>query len=241
MHFISTRGGGVSEGKYGTLNLSSNVNDDPSSVFENRNRLANSLGIPLIRIVFPDQCHTTNIKEINSHSSYIDLSETDGLITRENNICLCILAADCVPVLLYDPVQHAIAALHAGWRGTCGQIVIKAIEFMVAKYRSNPEQIIACIGPAISMECYDVNKDVSSFFQSLFYDFPEIIWKNPKTKKEHIDLKLANSILLQRSGLKAHHIEINPLCTYRSPSLLFSARRDGIECGRFSAGIMMSF
>jgi YfiH family protein len=239
VHFITIRQGGLSEGKYASLNLSLKVNDNPHHVHENLTRLADSIGIPLDHLVIPDQCHTSHIKEVREINLAIDVSDTDGLITKDKGICLFVLVADCVPVILYDPVQRAVAALHAGWRGTYKRIVCRGVERMVRTFGSRPENILAGIGPAISLEQYEVGSEVSGNFHLLFSDPPEVISKNPQTGKEHLDLKTANSILLQRSGLKKENIEISPLCTFSAPEIFFSARRDGIECGRFATGIML--
>jgi YfiH family protein len=238
-HFITTREGGVSEAKYHSLNLSYNVPDDIQHVKTNRQILADYIGIQANELVFPDQCHASRIMEVNG-SNYKRLhKETDGLITREKGLCLCILAADCVPVILYDPVRQAIAALHAGWRGTYSRIVCRGVERMVRVFGSKPQNILAGIGPAISQLHYEVGEDVEKHFHILFSDYPEIFKKNERTGKAHLDLKNANSILLQRSGVLKEHIEVSSVCTYSSPELLFSARRDGLECGRFATGVML--
>ncbi len=239
VHFVTTREGGVSEGKYANLNLSLRVKDNPGHVIENRGRLADILGIMEHNIFFPDQCHTDRVKEIKKSELPIDLTATDGLVTNEKGLCLCIHTADCVPVLLYDPVQRVIAAVHAGWRGTYGRIVSRAVERMVRTYACKPENILACIGPAISQEIYEVGEEVTGHFRLLFADYPEVIRNNPHTGKDHIDLKVSNRILLRRAGLCNEHIEISTVCTYKSVDNFFSARRDGFECGRFATGIMM--
>jgi len=238
-HFITSRRGGISEGRYASLNLSLKVNDDLLHVTKNHSLLAETLGIASGKIFFPDQCHTDRVKEITESSTPAYLESTDGLVTCVRGVCLCVLAADCVPVLLYDPVERVVAALHAGWRGTYEQIVSKAIERMVQTRGCKPDRILACIGPAISQEHYEVGDEVSAYFRLLFSDHPEIVKRNPETNNDHIDLKKANHILLQRGGVKEDHIEISELCTYSHPELFFSARRDGADSGRFATGIML--
>jgi YfiH family protein len=239
IHFTTTRRGGGSEGKYSSLNLSNKVLDEPEHVKNNRSQVAETLGIPFERMLFPDQCHSDRVKEVDANSHPADMERTDGLVTRAKGVCLCILAADCVPVLLYDPVEGAIAALHAGWKGTYGRIVSRAVERMVRTWACKPEHILACIGPAISQNRYEVGDEVSQYFRLLFSDYPHIIRRNENTGKDNLDLKEANRILLHRAGVKDEHIEISPLCTYDRPDLFFSARRDGMHCGRFASGIMI--
>ncbi len=102
-HFVSTRLGENSKGFYASLNLSMKVGDDSHVVARNRSMLAKGMGITKENLLFPDQCHTNHVKEADSGTSAADLHETDALITQTKGICLCVLAADCVPVLLYDP------------------------------------------------------------------------------------------------------------------------------------------
>jgi polyphenol oxidase len=238
-YFITTRSGGTSIGEYSSLNLSMKVGDDVLSVSENRRRLAETLGLQEQQLFYPDQCHTDRVKEIAKTNLTVDLTSTDGLVTCDKGICLCVLAADCVPILLFDPVQHIVAALHAGWRGTYERIVSRAIEQMARTYTSKPEHILACIGPAISQKNYEVGDEVSAFFNILFSHHPAIIWKNPQTGRDHIDLQGANRILMHTAGLLDEHIEIIDLCTFSNPDILFSARRDGHQCGRFASGIFL--
>ena len=238
-HFISTRKGGVSSGKYASLNLSEKVGDNPERVIENRKRIATYLGIEAKNLLVPDQCHTDNVKVLTGEWREIDLGNTDALITDQPGICLCLLAADCVPVLLFDPVKRVIASAHAGWRGTVGRIVIRTVEQMIKQYRTNPGDVLAGIGPAISQEKFETGDKVAERFQFLFSDHPEILWKNPETEKTHIDLQAANHILLQRIGLLEENIETVQICTFANSGLFFSARRDGIQCGRFGTGIML--
>jgi polyphenol oxidase len=213
--------------------------DNEAVVIENRLALAETCSISPLQMLFPDQCHSSRVIDIVSTVDPFDLSNTDGLVTRRKGICLCILAADCVPILLYDPFEQVIAALHAGWRGTYGRIVSRAIERMVKIYGCKPAHILAGIGPSISQQQYEVGNEVSGYFKLLFSDHPEIVKKNPDTGKDHIDLQGANRILLHRAGLKDEHMEVSSLCTFNNPDLFFSARRDGVECGRFATGIML--
>lgn len=238
-HFISTRKGGVSSGKYASLNLSENVGDNLEQVLENRKRIAIYLGIEVENLLIPDQCHTNNVKVLTDRWNDIDLGNTDALITNQPGICLCILAADCVPVLLYDPVQQVVASVHAGWRGTAGRIISRTAEQMIKQFGTKPGDILAGIGPAISQANFETGDEVAEQFHFLFSDHPEILWKNPETGKIHIDLQAANHILLQRAGLHEENIETIQICTFANPDLFFSARRDGIKCGRFGTGIML--
>jgi YfiH family protein len=238
-HFITTRYGGTSQGLYSSLNLSLKVGDINSVVTGNRSLLASALKIKEEQIVFPDQCHTNHVKEVHSATLISDLADTDALITQTTGVCLCVLTADCVPILLYDAKEHAIAAIHAGWRGTAGRIIPRTIEQMVKVYYSQPKNIMACMGPAISQKNYEVGDEVADNFRIFFQDVPSVIRKNKESGKFHIDLWEANRQLLLRYGVQPGNIEISNLCTYNIPEWFFSARRDGIQCGRFGTGIML--
>ena len=115
----------------------------------NRKKLAEILGIPSDRLVFPRQTHTNCVAEIYGLPEE-ELQETDALVTNRPGICLCVQTADCVPILLFDPKQKVVAAIHAGWRGTVKKIAGESIEKMKTGYHSRAENIFAAVGPSIS-------------------------------------------------------------------------------------------
>jgi YfiH family protein len=238
-NFISTRRGGVSKGNFQSLNLSLKSGDLLEYVIQNRSILAKEIGLQPDHLLFPDQCHTNRVKIVSKEDSHRDLAETDALVTDQAGIGLCILAADCVPVLLFDPVRKVVAAMHAGWKGTVRQIVTTTIGQMKNSFGSDPCNILAGIGPAISQKKYEVGDEVTAQFRTLFNDHPEIIWRNPQTGSDHLDLQEANRILLLESGISTKNIEVMRICTWSNPDLFFSARRDGFNCGRFATGIML--
>lgn len=238
-HFITTKFGGSSIAQFSSLNLSFKVGDRKNIVASNRSILAKTLEIPEEKILFPDQCHTNHIKVVEAGTSLQDLPETDALITQTTGLCLCVLTADCVPVLLFDPKEKVVAAIHAGWRGTVGRIVPRTIERMVKSFSSRPENIVAAIGPSISQRNYEVGNEVAEKFHVFFHDKPSIIKKKKEGGKYHIDLKEANKELLLRNGVKDKNLEISEKCTFDMPDLFFSARRDGLQSGRFATGIML--
>jgi YfiH family protein len=239
VHCVTTRNGGVSEGLYESLNLSFIVEDDPEKVKKNCSLLTGYLDIPKERLYFPDQCHTANVKEVSNNTKPDELTNTDALVTHEKQLCLTVLTADCVPVLLYDEEKQVIAAIHAGWRGTVQKIVSHTVSFMKERYKSNPGNIFACIGPSISWQNYDVGNEVTTGLERIFNDTQEIIKHNIISGKDHIDLWEANLQLLLYSGLQKQHIELSGMCTFDNRSLFFSSRRNGIKCGRFASCIML--
>jgi len=219
-----------------SYNLSMKVGHDKKVVVENRQLLAESLGVGLSDILIPDQCHTNNIEIVKFGSN--EYKETDALITNLPNVCLTVLAADCVPILLYDPIKNVIAAVHAGWRGIEKEIVLKTVDKMKQHFACNPLQMITYIGPSICSDCYQVGSEVVEKFRNKGY--PNYIFKNFADQGwANIDLWEINRIQLMRAGLNENNIEISGICTFESKNL-FSARRDGFSTGRFGVGIIMT-
>jgi hypothetical protein len=243
-HFCTSREGGVSVGNYASFNLSPFSGDNELSFGENKQILCDKLGIDSKRLIIPYQTHGSEIREINE--TFLDLSSAekeayldgvDVVVTRLPGICVGVTTADCVPLLFFDPTKQVVAAVHAGWRGTCAGIAGKTVRFMVEKYNSIPEDILVAIGPSISAEVYEVGVEVVDEFKAAGFDLPEII----ETRNNSIFLNLwkANQQLLEKAGIQVNHIEIAGICTFTEHERFFSARRLGIKSGRLLSGIML--
>lgn len=204
----------------------------------NRQSLAKMLNINHLTTIFPGQCHTANISVINK-LPVEELTETDGLVTGLRDVCLCIQTADCVPVLLYDPVNRVIAAAHAGWRGTLEGITRKTVETMVKSHSCKPQNIFAVIGPSIGPEVYETGDEVAALFFEKFNSDDAVVIRKP-SGRYHLDLWKANELQLLSMGIPSSQIENPKLCTFSNNNYLFSARRDGINTGRMVSGIIMS-
>ena len=217
-HGFSTRLGGVSEGIFASLNLGTARGDNPERVRENYRRFCRAVGTDVNRLVTTSQVHgdvirTATSKDIKSDLFLPNGYECDGLITNEPGLALTIYSADCIPVLLYDPVKRVIAAVHAGWRGTAQDIAGKAIRKMQQEYGCLPENILSAIGPGISQCCFETHSDVPDAMTEALGDFvkPHILClENGKFK---VDLKGINAALLTRAGVSPDHIEISADCT----------------------------
>lgn len=133
--------------------------------------------------------------------------DCDALITDTKGVILTVLTADCVPVLLYDTRREVVAAIHAGWRGTQANIVLKTVEKMKEVFDSNPQDMVAGIAPSIGRCCYEVEEDVAQFFLKQTEVFDRI------NKKYRLDLPLANKIQLLNAGLLEENIEMSGICT----------------------------
>ncbi|HZH71861.1 MAG TPA: peptidoglycan editing factor PgeF [Mariniphaga sp.] len=203
----------------------------------NRELLASVMEVEPDCLVFPVQTHSSNVVSIEGIPAKVP-GDTDALITDEPGVCLCIQTADCVPVLLYDPVQKIIAAIHAGWRGTVGLIVNKTIEKMINQYGSSASNILAAIGPSIGPEVYQVGEEVAKAVYECLPK-PESLIRNDSKGKYLFNLWEANKQLLIECGIAGSNIEISGQCTFSLKEEYFSARREGIDTGRMVSGIML--
>lgn len=211
--------------------------DSPEIFGRNRILLAEKLMIKPDQLVFPRQTHTNCVAEINGIPQS-EIKETDALVTNKTGICLCVQTADCVPILLFDPVNNVIAAVHAGWRGTVKKITEIAVQKMVSKYNSLPVNIVAAIGPSISPEIYEVGDEVVEEVRKSIPNSEMLLHKN-NSGKYHVNLWEANRQILLNIGLAEKNIEILGECSFISSEKYFSARKDGIDTGRMVSGIMI--
>jgi polyphenol oxidase len=210
----------------------------PGQAEQARKKLAASLKIKAGQMYFPVQCHTDHVGIVDStNGGGAAFDGTDALATKMKNVCLVVQAADCMPILLFDHQRQVVASIHAGWRGTAQNIVPKTIQAMHNKWGTQAENIVAFLGPSICGCCYEVGQEVKQAF--LANGFPESIFTNIKKEKPHLDLWKANTFALQQTGVPGPQIEIASVCTYENTQQFFSARREGIETGRFAAGIMI--
>jgi len=211
---------------------------DSKDIFENnRILLADKLMIKPEQLIFPRQTHTNCVAEISDIPEN-EIKETDALVTSQTGICLCVQTADCVPILLFDPVNNVIAAVHAGWRGTVKKIAEVAIQKMVLKYNSSPENIVAAIGPSISPDIYEVGNEVVEEVKKSIPNAEMLLHKN-SSGNFHVNLWEANRQVLLENGLKEKNIEILGECSFSESNKYFSARKEGIATGRMVSGIMI--
>ncbi len=233
-HFVSTRQGGISQGNYSSLNLGYNTQDDPKKVSKNREILAKAMGVS--NLIFPQQTHKNHVQIVTEDNISNDFTDTDALITNQKGICLAVIFADCVPILVFDPVCQVVGAIHAGWRGTVAKIIEKTIEKMQTEFGTNPSDIIAGIGPSISPKAYEVGNEVIEQVEAAF---PTInLVSNQTTEKGYLNLWEANKQSLLKSGVLEKNIEIAGLCTKKNHETFFSVRHSK-ETGRFASGIML--
>ena len=233
--FSTMRQGGFSKGKYGEFNINRYCGDEEEAISKNRQALCTLLGISDNLLLMPHQVHLTEIAVINEQLD-ANLEGVDALMTNVPGVCIGVSTADCIPVLLYDPVQHAVCAIHAGWRGTVQRIVEKAVLRMGAVYGSHAEDIVAQIGPGIHLESFEVGDEVYEAFANEGFDMNTI---SKKYEKWHIDLPECNRQQLLGAGVPARNITVSPVCTFMQSDSYFSARRLGIQSGRIFTAIII--
>ena len=231
--FSTTRHGGCSTGNYAAFNINAYCGDEAAHIAENRCSLATLLGIDDSHIVMPHQVHETVVRRIDGPQQEV-IEGVDAVMTDVPRLCIGVSTADCIPILLYDEVHHAVCAVHAGWRGTVKRIVHAAIQSMHDTYGSEPSQLKAVIGPGISLESFEVGDEVFRQFAEAGFDMTVI---SRKYSKWHIDLPMCNRLQLEEVGVR--DIWLSGICTFQQHQDYFSARRLGINSGRIFTGIIL--
>ena len=239
---FSTRLGGVSRGDWATMNFSFTRGDDPEAVRENYRRMAAALGVDVNRMVLSHQTHTTNVRRVTEEDAgkgvvrERDYTDVDGLITNVPGITLVTFYADCVPLYFVDPVRRAIGLSHSGWRGTVNRMGRVTVEAMGKAFGSDPKDIVACIGPSICRDCYEVGPEVAEAFENAFEPakHSEILEEKPDGKFL-LDLWRANAIVMEEAGILPERIHVTDICTHCNPELLYSHRRTGERRGNLCA------
>ena len=247
---VTARSGGVSSGPYATLNLSLSVGDDPVLVLENRRRLAAALGARPGDFVFARQIHGAAVRIVGdtdrgSGAFRMDdaIADTDALVTTSPGVVLAILTADCVPIVLHDPVAGVLACVHAGWRGTVARVSAAAVAAMTS-LGSRPSDVIAGLGPAAAPARYQVGPDVHHAVTQAFGPAAaSFIRPDPRAPDRWLlDLWTANRHVLHEAGLPDPQIHVTDLPTGPAdPSTTDPARhgyffsdRAARPCGRLA-------
>jgi hypothetical protein len=225
---MSTRLGGVSAGPLG-MSLSLNIGDDPDAVHENRRRFLSAVGSEEGHTAFAAQCHSGTVTVVERPGLH---PTCDALVTTRPGLALAVSVADCVPILLAETRGSAIAAVHAGWRGTKQRIVANAIGRLRSERNMAARSLRAWIGPAAGSCCYEVGEEVAK----LFHD-EAVVRSDDRTT---LNLALENRRQLVMAGVPEEAIEVDGRCTICGGDLFHSYRRDGDRSGRMLAAIHIS-
>jgi hypothetical protein len=231
VHGFFTRNGGSSLGPYSSLNCSFSVGDDPNRVELNLQRIANTLGVAHANLVTVSQVHGATAEHFSESLSVGEFANrlADAVTGRASDFALAIRTADCVPVLVGCTTTGAVAAIHAGWRGLVEEVIPRTIASLVEQ-GSKPGSLIACVGPHIGLNAFEVSEDVAL---ALHAKAPAMsIVRRLSGRKPHVDLGLLAATQLKLSGLREDSIETLLECTYSNAQGFFSYRRDGKTSGR---------
>jgi YfiH family protein len=240
VHAVFTRRGGVSPRPWESLNVGNLHGDDPGRVLENRLRAFRSLNRKMESLYDVWQVHSAEVVCTSTpRPPDVPHIKADIILTDQPGVTLFMRFADCVPILLYDPVRKVAGIVHAGWKGTVRQAASAAIDRMRKVYSSNPRNVLAAIGPSIGSHHYEVGEEV---VEEVRQTFPldaktllqPVIQRNVDefaTMKYTFDLWGANRLLLERAGVK--QIEIPGICTACHLVDWYSHRGEGGQTGRF--------
>lgn len=235
-HTIGTRLGGVSPPPFHTLNMSVTVGDCPENVRENRARLGRVLGVRPEELVIAWLVHGCDVARVGYRHRGNRVPHHDALMTAEPGVPLFMTFADCVPVIVYDPVQKAVVLAHAGWRGTAQGITRNAIRALQVTYGSHPADILVALGPAIGPCHYEVGAEVVKAVQPRHTN-PSPLIHEPRPGHTHLDLFTANRLQAQALGIS--QVLISPYCTACHTDLFYSHRAERGRTGRFGVLVML--
>ena len=236
-HGIFTRHGGVSGSCWNSLNLGASIGDVPEAVRENHRRMYRALDVNPGRAVSSWLVHSVAVKVVDSQSKLNgNLEKADAIVTDQPDTPLVMRYADCVPVLLYDPVKGAIALAHAGWRGTVKGMAAATVRALESAFASRPEDVQALVGPAISRRNYPVGDAVAAQALAYFGAEAGVISRETANGGFCLDLWRANHLDLKRQGVR--NIEVLDICTYDNTADFYSHRAENGKTGRF--GVVIS-
>ncbi|MFC4770198.1 peptidoglycan editing factor PgeF [Effusibacillus consociatus] len=242
---FTTRIGGVSTGHWRGLNLGLHVGDRKEHVIANRELVSKEVNLSLDLWVCGEQVHGKRVAVIRAENrgrgaySYDEaIPGTDALVTNQPGIVLSTFAADCVPILLLDPVNEAIAAVHAGWKGTKSQIAKEAILTLQKEFGSDPSQLLAAIGPSIDTCCYEVDQQV---YIPFIEEYPqgESFFTAKENQRWQLSLPAANRQILLEAGLLPEHVTRVGGCTACNTDTFFSHRAEKGKTGRHAGLIVL--
>lgn len=232
LHAVFTRIGGASRGAFESLNVGYFIGDDDKAVEVNHKLIFQTLEIQAQMVTTARQVHGAHVAIVGADQRGTIVPATDSLISKEPGTMLLLRFADCVPLMLYDPVRHAFGLVHAGWRGLFAGVVPHTLSALQQAFGCNPRDIVAGIGPAIGPCCYEVGSDVVAQVKQTFGADSNLLQPQP-SGTIHFDLPGAVRRQLQEHGVE--RIEDSGLCTSCHKDEFFSHRAERGNTGRFAA------
>jgi len=236
VHGFTTRRGGVSTGEYASMSLSPRRGDDISCIHQNEEILCKELGLDVKKLTSTRQEHTSCIEVVGAEKIGIGVYRdwgkgVDGCITTERGVPLICYSADCVPVLMYARDIGAIAAVHAGWRGTQDKITEKCVGKLIS-LGADAKNIFGAIGPCIGKCCYEVSEDVALQFDEKYFV--------PKENGKYmLDLETANFDQFIAASVPQGNVSISGICTKCNNEMFFSHRGQNGKSGTLGGIICM--
>jgi YfiH family protein len=234
-HAFLTRLGGVSQKPFSSLNLGSTVGDDPDAVKENHWRVYTTFNFQATQVVSPYQVHQNHVVRVSSQDGGTIIPSTDALITNKPGLVLLLRFADCVPVLLYDPVHHAAGLVHAGWRGLAAGVIPACVQAMKQEFGTQPHNLWAGIGPAICQKHYPVNLDVIDAISITVPNSAHIAGQI--ADQWHADLP--GTADAQLHNLNIQRISHAAMCPACHTAEWYSHRAESGKTGRFGVFVML--
>ena len=235
-HGVFTRLGGVSRKPFASLNLGHEIGDRLSAVRGNHKIVYQAMGLSASRVATANQVHSNRVVVVDHKDGGLIAPKTDGLVTGAQELALMLRFADCQPILLYDPRNHVLGLVHAGWRGVAQGIARRAVETMSRSFGTRSGDLFAGLGPAIGPCCYTVGQEVAA---AMGYSLPD--WRKAMTPYGDgwlLDLTEANAQQLHAVGVG--NIERADLCTACNTDEFYSHRGEGGATGRFGVVAFLS-
>ena len=236
IHGVFTRRGGVSQGDWRSLNVGATVGDDPANVRENRRRLFRALDRKPDSVFEVWQVHSADVVVVNEPRGEAPIVKADALITNKPDVTLLMRFADCVPILIFDPVRRAIGMAHAGWLGTTRKLAAELVKAMQREYGSRPSDMRAAIGPSIAAHHYAVGPEVEQAVRASFGTKADRHLQKIDGNI-HLDLWSANRALMEGEGVR--QIEVSGLCSACALDDWYSHRGQGGKTGRFGVAMAL--
>jgi polyphenol oxidase len=233
-HGFSTRHGGLPGIAGSSLNLGYTHWDFPDRVNANRQRLLAALNLDPARLATLHQIHSDRVHIITEVQDQWNQTEGDALITQVQDLAIAVQTADCLPVLIADPVRRIVAVVHSGWRGTLARILQKTIQEMKHTFNSNSANLVTAIGPGIRACCYEVGEDIATLFDREYPGACLTTPVNARPGKFFLDLPKALQIQLSQAGIELNSCDIG-VCTRCNTHEFFSYRAEGKNSGRMMA------
>ena len=241
-HAFTTRYGGVSTGVFSSLDLSSNMGDEPENVRENWRRVCALMGVGPDDCAVTRQVHKNEVRIVTKADRHVCLSSTpyeaDGIVTSERGLPIVCFAADCIPVLLCDSENGVIGAIHCGWRSSVTDILGEAVKKMLS-LGAQKENICAAMGAAIGRCCFETDDDVPEAIESYLGGNTEGLFDRRADGKTMVDLRAANARRLLQLGLKSENIDISTECTVCSHDKYWSHRYTKGRRGSHAAAVVL--